>query len=173
MKFDFIDILSAWIDERQALLILIVMPLLTLIVTWRINKASERRAFQQRLIERSLSRQLKLADFRQRWIDEMRDDIAEYSALTWNSEINTGVESQKALVTLQARILMRMNPDDIDYPKLQSALATPVADSSDTHPATIRARIDLLLHSFIYFLLGVVLHATTADRCVYKGQLIL
>ncbi|OJI95336.1 hypothetical protein LY10_01027 [Planktotalea frisia] len=135
MKFDFIDILSAWIDERQALLILIVMPLLTLIVTWRINKASERRAFQQRLIERSLSRQLKLADFRQRWIDEMRDDIAEYSALTWNSEINTGVESQKALVTLQARILMRMNPDDIDYPKLQSALATPVADQNEGRKA--------------------------------------
>ena len=65
----------------------------------------------------------------------MRDDIAEYSALTWNSEINTGVESQKALVTLQARILMRMNPDDIDYPKLQSALATPVADQNEGRKA--------------------------------------
>lgn len=70
----------------------------------------------------------KLADSRQRWIDQMREDMAEFVALAAVRQRNFDNDTLKnndvfeKLLMVNARINMRMNPKDIDYEKLDQLM---------------------------------------------------
>ncbi len=124
---NWIDSLNSWIVEHQAVIAIVGVPLLTLVVTALVsyftvlanNNAQDR--------QRELSHQLKLAEFRQSWINDMREDFAIYTARTWSEALNKGPEAQKELLVAQARILMRMNPSDPDYDSILCSLRSPIA----------------------------------------------
>jgi len=119
--------INAWIDGHLALVVLVGVPLLTAGVTAFVSyKATQANIGAQDKL-REHNNQLKLAEFRQSWINDMRQDLALYTARTWSEELNKGNEATKERVMAQARILMRMNPKDPDYEGLLEALQNPVA----------------------------------------------
>jgi hypothetical protein len=122
-----IDNLNTWIDGHLPFVVSVGVPVLTvlaaavvsLFTTWANNKAQNR--------QRELMHQLKLADFRQAWINDMREDFALYTARTWSADLNEGLEAKKERIVTNARILMRMNPNDPDYEEMRTSLLNPVA----------------------------------------------
>ncbi len=110
---------------------LVLVGLLTVYATHLSNSSSDRRERNNRQI----AVELKKAEFRQDWINTMRDDLATYSSLHWDHETQGGPEQRREAVALQARILMRMNPDDQDYEVLLSSLRNPIASQSEDREA--------------------------------------
>jgi hypothetical protein len=133
--------LNGWIAAHLPLVVSVGIPLLTLFVTvvvsyftTRANSKVQTRITAENIraqtLQRELSHQLKLADFRQAWINDQRDDLALYTARTWSKTLNEGVEAEKDMVMAQARILMRMDVKDPDYKLLSAALSSPIASEA-------------------------------------------
>lgn len=120
--------INAWIDGHLALVVLVGVPLLTACVTAFVSYKATQANIKGQDRLREHNNQLKLAEFRQSWINDMRQDFALYTARTWSNELNRGDEASKELVMAQARILMRMNPKDPDYEDLLQSLRNPVAN---------------------------------------------
>jgi hypothetical protein len=110
---------------------LLLVGCLTIYATHLANISSEQRERNNRRI----AVELKKAEFRQAWINSMREDLAQYSAFHWSRELQGGIEEKRQAVQLQARILMRMNPEDKDYGALLDALRHPVANESEGREA--------------------------------------
>ena len=119
--------IDTWLASHLTLVASVGVPLLTVVLTGWISYLTTKANTSAQDRQRELSHQLKLADFRQSWINDMREDFAIYTARTWNEDLNKGVEAQKELVMAQARILMRMNPSDPDYETMSDSLRNPVA----------------------------------------------
>ncbi|HBZ45136.1 MAG TPA: hypothetical protein DEO85_14010 [Maritimibacter sp.] len=143
MVLEFLDKLQVWSAEHKELISFVVLPFLTLIliptltvtITNRLERAAEKRATAVKTIERQLARELKLSEFRQKWIDELRDDLALYTARTWSSDLQESEAAKTEQILTQARIRMRMNPEDPDYESLIASLQNPVADPSKNREA--------------------------------------
>ena len=71
-------------------------------------------------LQAALHANVKLAEFRQHWINALREDMAKFQAM---GAVPSGepTESQD-FYELGTRIELRMNPDDPDYNELQDAL---------------------------------------------------
>jgi hypothetical protein len=123
-----IETIDSWIADHLTLVVSLGVPILTVLVTVLVSYLTIKANTQAQSRQRKLEHQLKLADFRQAWIDDMRTDLALYTARTWSASLNQGVEAEKERVTAQARILMRMNANDPDYAALVRSLSNPVAD---------------------------------------------
>jgi len=128
---DFLDEANTWIDSHKALLTFVAIPFVTWLATRMVNNAAEKRAKSERKSERELQRQLKISDFRQEWINGLRDDLAQYSAINWSAETQQREGAKEESLVLQARILMRVNSEDPEYPDLQASLRRPVANLAE------------------------------------------
>ncbi|MBO7705392.1 MAG: hypothetical protein J6S68_07045 [Acinetobacter sp.] len=124
---DWLESLNAWAASHLVLVVSVGVPLLTVFVTAFVSIVTTRANTKAQERQRILLHKLKLAEFQQAWINDMREDLALYTARTWDNELNEGVESAKERVMAQARILMRMNPSDPDYAFLQQSLRDPLA----------------------------------------------
>lgn len=122
------ETINSWIDDHLALVVSVGVPILTVLVTVLVSVLSIKANIKAQSRQRKLDHQLKLADFRQAWINDMRTDLALYSALTWSGSLNQSDEAKKEQVMAQARILMRMNPNDPDYVAMERSLLNPIAN---------------------------------------------
>ena len=97
----FVSLLGHWISNKNAKL------------AAEISKTNA-------LLAANLSANVKLADFRQAWIDALRKDMAELYALG----VTPGTNHQRTekFYDLLARIQLRMNSDDKLYPELEECL---------------------------------------------------
>lgn len=68
----------------------------------------------------SLEANVKLAEFRQNWIDAMRADMAKFQSIATLPQGDPTKERE--FYELGTRIELRMNPEDPDYNELQDAL---------------------------------------------------
>lgn len=75
---------------------------------------------RSRTKERYLAKELKLSEYRQVWINNLRDAIAEFGAKT--SGLKSWDERGEDIVGLTFKIEMMMNPEDPDYAALRKAL---------------------------------------------------
>ncbi len=69
----------------------------------------------------AMSRSLKIAEMRQKWINDLRDEMAGYLSL---AAINAYVEtdqSEKAFAHV-SKIQLLLNPDDSDYEELNGCM---------------------------------------------------
>ena len=132
---ELVDRINCFLGENANILTsvgtLVLVGCLTIYATHLANFSSERRERNNRRI----AVELKKAEFRQAWINSMREDLAQYSALHWSRELQGGVEERREAVALQARILMRMNPEDRDYGALLDALHHPIANQTEGREA--------------------------------------
>ena len=120
------------------------IPLLTLIVTVTVTLITTCANGLAHRKQRQLESQLKLAEFRQAWIDGMREDLALYTALTWSAEANEGVDSEKARVIANARVLMRMDTEDPNYEAVQQSMHSPRASKDKGRRALYQIGQDIL-----------------------------
>jgi hypothetical protein len=129
------DCAENWITNHLNLVTAIGVPILIVMITAWISLMTARANNKAADRQRDLTHQLKLADFRQAWINDMRNDFAIYTVHTWDESLNEGAEAKKERVAAQARILMRMNENDPDYEALLASLLDPVARPEEDHRA--------------------------------------
>ena len=121
---EFLIAMNEWIVGHKELVTLVAVPLFTLIVTASINRSAEKRSNQERAsaekravkerrLQLELSRRMKLADFRQNWIDQLREDFSVIlSVIPESSPEPLLHEANKRIRS----VLLRMNPAE-DLPK--------------------------------------------------------
>lgn len=116
---DILTDLNQWIKDHLELVTAVGVPILTLLITFLTNTASAKRSSKERalerelrskdlLIERELSRKMKLAEFRQDWINHLRDDLAEIASLTVNPAALEGQRIHE-LNKRTGRVRLRLN----------------------------------------------------------------
>jgi hypothetical protein len=116
--------LQEFILRFQVLFVSLGVPILTMLITWFVSVQTNRSGRRLAERERALSVQLKLAEFRQEWINGLREDLAAYAAATFPNDSGMAPKENIAqIVALGARIMMRMNPQDPDYSDFQLALS--------------------------------------------------
>jgi hypothetical protein len=121
--------INAWILSHQALVVAVGIPLLTTLVAGIISWLTNRANLAAQTRSRELQRMIKLADFRQEWINSLRNEIAEHQALCLASmpALNQGTSISQdrtyRLAELSNKILLRVGSSDPEYKKLSKALA--------------------------------------------------
>ena len=128
MLSELFDSTNTWVIDHKELMTVVAVPTLVWIVTSLVNRSAEKRAAEERRVERTLARELKLSDYRLKWIEDLREELAIYTALHWSRDIQEMEGSAKQGLIVQARILMRVSPNHPDYDDLQEKLSSPVAD---------------------------------------------
>jgi len=124
--------LQAFISQYQVLFVSIGVPILTVLISWFVAVQTNRTSRRMAEKERALGVQLKLAEFRQEWINGLRVDLAAYSAATFHSKlIPYTVEQYREIIALGARMVLRMNPKDPDFEKFKAALSNALSGSTE------------------------------------------
>jgi hypothetical protein len=85
-----------------------------------LTHASNEQARRNSQLQTQLAANLKLAEFRQAWINSLRDDMAQFQSYG----ITPGLDQarEREFYRLGTRIELFMNPADEDFPSLQDAL---------------------------------------------------
>jgi hypothetical protein len=124
--------LQAFISQYQVLFISLGVPILTVLISWFVAAQTNRTSRKLAEKERALSVQLKLAEFRQAWIDGLREDLAAYSAATFHtSDMPLQNDRLHEIVSLGARVMLRMNTKDPDYEAFKTALSHALPSSQE------------------------------------------
>ena len=63
---------------------------------------------------------MKIAEFRQAWINNLRDEMAEFQSYGVHPETNPA--NERLFYKLGTKIELLMNPNDPDYPELQKQM---------------------------------------------------
>ena len=116
---EFFNNSNAWVKSHFELISLIGIPLLTFFVTRIASAAAEKRSSKDREVERKLAVELKLVEFRQKWIDDLRDDFAAFMSAAGAPEAEGSATTGMSAL---ARINLRINPQDPDFSKLIDGL---------------------------------------------------
>jgi hypothetical protein len=119
-----LNAIQTFIGHFQVLFVSLGVPILTVLISWFVAAQTNRTSRRLAEKERALEVQLKLAEFRQNWINGLRDDLASYAAATFNTPgMPIPEDHLREIITLGARIRMRMNPLDPDYDAFMAALS--------------------------------------------------
>jgi len=132
MILDYSQALNQLVIDHKELLTVIAVPLLAYTITVLSQRAASERASKERALEREvaaesrksereLSRRLKLAEFRQAWIDGLREDLAALAAITVNPAAQGNSDIREANQAY-ARVVMRLNPLEEGAQLLLSAM---------------------------------------------------
>lgn len=84
------------------------------------SELSNRISQENARLSAKLSANIKLADMRQAWVNNLRSDMAEFQALAVTPDLD--YQKQTKFYQLMARIELSMNPGDEDYGELSKAL---------------------------------------------------
>ena len=122
-----------------AAIVAVVGVLITAFVTWRNGYLQAR-----------VSQQLKHAEFRQTWINALREEMARFQLLTAQSLVDVGKDAE--LAQSMSMILLRMDRSDEDYDRLvrqdgrrHRTPSRRVATAPTLRPGKAPPRADLLL----------------------------
>ena len=159
----FLGTVNTWISNHRDLLTLLFVPLLTWFVTSFSGRISASRANEERhlereiakatrRLERELSRKLKLAEFRQSWINGLREEIAILTSLTVNP-VGRSREEDNQINLSKAKIIMRLNTNESKARELISAMEAAMQHSKQEdlgqyQTALVSAGQDLLKHEW-------------------------
>ncbi|MFT6021945.1 MAG: Tfp pilus assembly protein PilO [Ascidiaceihabitans sp.] len=103
--------INNWIVAHQALVATIMIPILTLFVSWVVSYASEKRMEKSRRADRLLQTELKLVEFRQAWISELREKLALFHSLTGQQKTENLSDTIECF-TVYSSVMMSMNIED-------------------------------------------------------------
>lgn len=98
---------------------------------------TNRTARKNYALQAKIAQQLKHADFRQAWIDELRKAMVEFQRLSVEAEANADGKNPGSVAFGHAlEILLRMNPRDPNYDalleKVGEVIKLPVVESRET-----------------------------------------
>ncbi len=112
-----IEQLSQWIDGHKLLTISVIMPLLSLALSFASAWYATKKALKTEHQKMSFTGVMKIADFRQDWINTLRDAMAEFQS--YGILPNSNPTKERDFYRLGIKIELLMNPNDPSYPKLQ------------------------------------------------------
>ena len=118
---EFFGQLSSFASDHEVILAVVGLPILTLVVTSSVNRANARRAERDRAAERKLAAELKIAEFRQAWIIQLRETFAKL--LSSATDENDAAFRPPKLESAH-RIYLMINPQDPLYDELTQKLNT-------------------------------------------------
>ncbi|WP_137109507.1 hypothetical protein [Rhodobacter sp. SY28-1] len=123
--------IEAFILERQELLIALGTLFLVVGLSVWTSHLSNRSAEKRDAANRMLQAELKVADFRQAWINELRDEIEEFCQITFSPPDERDHNRHTALI---GKIHMRLNLSETPARELYQALLESARhDHSDTN----------------------------------------
>lgn len=111
--------LNTWFVEHPNILVLSV-PVLSGLVGWITALYTTRRIYHSAKARMHFERLMKISDFRQSWINSLRDCMAELQSHGITPGHRPG--NQREFYRLGTKIELLMNPNDPDYDALQSSL---------------------------------------------------
>ncbi len=129
---EFLNLFNEWIKSHKELVTVIGVPAITYLVTSLMNKSSERRAANERHVERVLARELKLSEFRQNWINELRLDFSQYLGILASLQPISKEETNRLSLIIN-KILLRMNHHDPDFKKLTETMTQSLKSAESRH----------------------------------------
>jgi hypothetical protein len=105
------------------------VPLLSSILAAVSALYSVKRTLRDARVERNLQRALRLSDFRQKWIDDLRVDLAEFESLVclWNGVDDKDLARQ--VLMLQAKIRMRFSRNDPSFNVLFTSMHSSIKEA--------------------------------------------
>lgn len=125
-----LDQVNGFLEENAGILTsvgtIVFVGLITIFATHLSNVSSENRERNNRHI----AAEIKLSDFRQTWINGLRDDISELSAHLATSDYGEAEVRYKGILLLN-RIKLRMNRKDKNYEMLLEAIRLAIAEASE------------------------------------------
>jgi len=115
-----VDDASKWIDAHQLLVVSVLIPLVSAIVASAASWYSTHRALRTERAKMVFEGELKIAEFRQAWINSLRDEMAEFQS--YGILPGHDPTKEREFYKLGTKIELLMNPSDPDYPTLQSLM---------------------------------------------------
>lgn len=113
-----VDAITAWLNENQLLVFSLIVPSLSGLVAYWSAHYSARRALRENQASRALQKQLKLADFRVEWINELREEFVRLQSAIQLHRAKRSEVTEREIVQMAAAVTLRMNPEDKDYDAL-------------------------------------------------------
>jgi len=115
-----VDEASKWIDAHQLLVVSVLIPLVSALAAAASSWYSTRRALRVERTKMAFEGTLKITDYRQAWINSLRDEMAEFQS----HGILPGNDPTKdrEFYRCGTKIELLMNPSDPDYQKLQALM---------------------------------------------------
>ena len=121
--------INSWLNSNQLLVFSILLPLISSAVAFYSARYSTKLALSNSRIDRNLQKELKLADFRQLWINDFRDDIAALQGYVLAHSHVPSDEFGKEVGKIIARIQMRLHKDDPDREAMNSSLKKLISEA--------------------------------------------
>lgn len=115
-----IDAISGWLDANSLLAFSVMTPALSALVGWVSSWLSVKRALRSEKERREHEAVAQISEFRQRWINDLRDRIADFGGLT--SVHGSSDAMTREAIALVFKIELLMNPKDEDFSALRAAL---------------------------------------------------
>jgi len=108
--------LDAWIATHQLLVVSLGLPLLTIILAAIVGYITTHMSLSAQKADRLQVREIQISQFRQQWVNELRNEFAEFSSLIIQDWEKDSPPSNMGFCA--AKTLFLMNPDDPDYDAL-------------------------------------------------------
>ncbi|WP_297769973.1 hypothetical protein [uncultured Alcanivorax sp.] len=113
-----IDQLSQWIESHQLLVISIFVPLLSAFFAAASSWYTARKALKKEHLKMKFDGVMKIANYRQAWINTLRDEMAEFQS--YGVLPDSDPTRERDFYRLGTKIELLMNPGDPDYEELQN-----------------------------------------------------
>ncbi|MEW2912259.1 hypothetical protein [Leisingera sp. JC11] len=127
----FLTDVNSWITNHQSLLTVVALPFAAFLIKYISDSAAEKRAARERRLHLELSRRLKLADFRQAWINEVRGNFSDILSIASNPEARAG--SDIDLINRKIfSVMLRLNPKETEAKALARKISE-LQDAQDEH----------------------------------------
>lgn len=137
-----IDSLSIWLDAHQLLVVSIIIPLISVVVASLASWYSTHRVLRAEREKRDFQAAVKVVDFRQAWITELRNAMAEFQSYGVLPDANPSLDRE--FYQLGTKIELLMNPNDQEYKTLQGHLYSFLAVASGTREEKYRTNAEYL-----------------------------
>lgn len=115
-----IEEITVWLTANQLLVFSLVVPTVSAIVAWLSAWYSTRRALRTEQSKLDLQVTLKISEFRQNWINDLRDCLSEFQSRGVLPDDDP--RTDREFYRLGTKIELLMNPNDPDYCQLQQLM---------------------------------------------------
>lgn len=119
MAMTLVDI-SQWLEDHRLLVISVVVPLFSALVAALAAWYSTRRTLKTEQEKMQLQTKLKVNEFRQNWINDLRDTMAEFQSYAISPDADPAQERE--FYRLGTKVELLMNPRDPDFEELQELM---------------------------------------------------
>ncbi|MCA0948491.1 hypothetical protein LCM08_26475 [Salipiger pacificus] len=112
--------ITTWLTANQLLVFSLLVPAISAIVAWASAWYSTRRALRTEQSKLGFQSTLKISEFRQNWINELRDSMSDFQShgiLPGNDPT-----TDREFYRLGTKIELLMNPNDPDYKELSDLM---------------------------------------------------